>query len=47
VRPIESSGMQARLLSEHEAEDPAQFWEQWRAWGGEDLFYPDGRKFEP
>lgn len=47
VRPVESSGVQARLLSAEEAADSELFWRQWKAWGGERLFFEDGTPYEP
>lgn len=47
VRPVESSGVQARLLSAEEAADSELFWQQWKAWGGERLFFEDGTPYEP
>lgn len=46
VRPISDVGMQARLIGPDDAVDRVQFWEQWKAWGGE-LFFEDGRPWEP
>lgn len=47
IRPLtDSGGMQAKLIGENDAVDPKQFWEQWRAWGGE-LFFEDGRPWQP
>ena len=46
VRPSGGTGISAQLISAQEAVDQDQFWDQWRAWGGDQLFYEDGRKFE-
>lgn len=39
-------GYGAQLVSEHQAIDE-DFWEQWRAWGGPELYFEDGSPYDP
>lgn len=45
IRSHGPNGLEQRLVSEYDAEDPDTFWQQWHAWGGEAIFFDDGSRY--